>query len=78
MGVNPEAVGHLVPETVQLCPNLHGQGADDDRDLMGHREGWSTGQLGRLNTPLNTLKQTGIMIHLAMLILLMQDNLPSG
>ena len=57
MGVNPEAVGNLVPETVQLSPNLCGQGADDDRDIMGHGEGWSAGQLGSLHTPLNTLKQ---------------------
>ena len=73
MGVNPEAVGHLVPETVQLCPNLHGQGADDDRDLVGHCEGWSTSQLRRLHTPLNTLKQNSYNDTLAEI-----DNSPSG
>ena len=57
-GVDPEAVGDSGPETVQLVLDLWGQGADDDGDIMGHREGWATGQLSSLHTPLDTLKQT--------------------
>ena len=58
MGVDPETVGDPGPETVQLPPDLWGQGADDDTDVMGHGEGWLTGELRCLHTPLDTLKES--------------------
>ena len=56
-GVDPEAVRDSGPENVQLVLDLWGQGPDDDGDIMGHREGWATGQLSSLHTSLDTLKQ---------------------
>ena len=57
MGIDPETVGNPGPEMLQLPPDLWRQGADDVTDVMGHGEGWLTGELSRLHTPLDTLKQ---------------------
>ena len=64
VGVDPETVGDGEPETAQLVLKLWRQGADDDGDIMGHREGWATGQLSSLHTPLDTLKQRYLQIAL--------------